>query len=372
MDRSYEGKTAAEWIALLQSGNVIERCAAALALAEFLQNEGRARRTLVDALGDPDPPVQAAAQISLGLVADVDREHRRKMFQALHGRDEGRQGGALESLWNLLDPRSETPADPSEANLTADVPTSPTPEVAAPAAPLPVPDVPDLSVVHVMPWWFLLGGIVLCLGLTWFLRGIWWWKWAFAAAGAVAALYLCYATIRVQAQVMTRNQYRARSRIAATLLFTGLTCFLVGYFWPSGTVYIDNASGVDARLFLNGKEWVTIPSGNTKTVSLGSGRHRLSIHTMQNDHEMDAYDVEVLAYQKHVCNVLGGQRYFHGTVQYGVFRGGADMKIITAKWILVPDVDYLFRDMPERIFLKQPANKTFFTKASPPDFVGEQ
>ncbi len=401
MNTSYEGMTAEEWIALLQSNYLNERCAAALALAEMDPHAPLIRAALVAALNDPDAPVQGAAQAALGLVAQIQPDHRRKMFHALTCANEDLVRTVLYSLEELVGPDAmkTVPIFGDTANTpqlgaaapTSDFPTAtPGPKderittlssateitseapVAATPARLPMAaneDVPDIVLVHFFPWWFLLGGIALCLGLCWLLRGVWWSRWGMVALAATAGILLYYAWIRRKNDSPSLRRFRAKVQLASSVIFASTFGFAILVIFPEGSIYIDNASGHNVRLLLNDQEWLTIKSGESKKRSLTEGTYRVTVQSAEGNLVLDAHDIEVSACNRHVLNVLGAQIYFDGIVQYG--NDGGSMKLVTAKWIRVPDVDYLFRDPPKTIVTARPVNKSYFTKGAPPMFNNE-
>jgi hypothetical protein len=374
MDTTYEGKTAAQWIGLLQSADVPKQCAAALALAELTPTKSPVKDALLAAVADREIPVQVAAQIAIGFL-QVPRENRRKMFEHLLGPDDEMRRSILYSLEDLagsplrgaalgkdeehVPPVELAPGNPAEPKLTASQASAP---------PIAMEE-PDIAIVYVFPWWFLLGGITLCIGIAWLLRGIWWPKWTLAVAAAVAGLWFAYLCFRRKEGRLSRHRYHARARLAWSAICACMTGFFVGLFFPAGAIYVDNESGVNVRLFLDGSEWVSIPSGESKKLSLPRGTYHLSIQAVEKNHVFDAHDIEVAAYEKYVLNVLGGQVYFHGKMQYGGARG-VDMKVVQDKWFPVPEVDYLFRDPPQEIVSAHPITKTFFTKGMPPRLRG--
>src|ERR1700685_2951230 len=105
MNATYEGRTIAQWMGLLRSGDVVAKCAAALALLELKADEPSVRAALVRALKDPDPPVQAAAQVAVGLV-NVGAENRQKMLRGLLAANPDARRDVLQSLHWLMSPEA--------------------------------------------------------------------------------------------------------------------------------------------------------------------------------------------------------------------------------------------------------------------------
>jgi hypothetical protein len=359
----------------LQTGCVPERCAAALALAELGPKSEPARSALLGVLNDVEKSVVVAAQIAIGFVY-IRPEIRRNMFEHLVGPDDYLQHTAVASLaelayTNLLGTAAppEDEAVPPETLTTSIVSASSNPPSVLPqAAPmLPTQGTPDIATAHVFPWWFLLGGFALCILMAWVMRGIWWSKWTMLAALVVTVAILLYARTRRENGVLSPTRFRAHARLAGAVILATASGFVVCVMFPTGQVYIDNASTQDVRILVDGSEWLTIASTESTRRSLGRGKHRLSIQSKDGTRDLDEYDIEVAAYQQHVCNVLGAQVYFHGWVHFGI-RDPGRPKVVVEKWFQIPHVDYLFRDPPDVIFAKHPEAKKYFVKAQPPRF----
>src|ERR1700683_4202545 len=97
---TFAGKTAAQWIDLLGSHRIHERCAAALALAEFEPDSPPVKDALLPALHDQEKSVQIAVQIGIGFIY-VPVENRRRMLNYLLGPDNDDFRGALKALHDL-------------------------------------------------------------------------------------------------------------------------------------------------------------------------------------------------------------------------------------------------------------------------------
>ena len=236
-----------------------------------------------------------------------------------------------------------------------------------PATSEPAAETPDIEIVHVFPWWFLLGAVALCLVLGWLLRGVWWSKWAMIGLSVLACVFLIYTRTRQQSGELSLARSRARARIAWSVIFATLCGFAIGLLFPVATVIIDNESGAKVRIFLDGEEWHTSASGESKPKALTAGKYRMSIQDAVGN-TLDEHVIEVTAYRHYILNVLGAQVYFQGVFQYGI--DGGEIKMVTEKWLQVPDVDYVFRDPPQVIHSAHPVNKSFFTRGAPPRMQG--
>ncbi len=97
MEPSYQSKTLSEWIVDLKHGDVAERCAAALALAEIGPEKQPVMNALVNGVLDPDKAVQVACAIAIGFVP-MDAQTRRNMFHDLTSADPKLRQGWVEIL----------------------------------------------------------------------------------------------------------------------------------------------------------------------------------------------------------------------------------------------------------------------------------
>lgn len=370
MDNLFKGKTVTQWIDLLRSGHVHERCAAALALAEIGPKMPPAKDALLVALRDVERTVQVAAQIAIGFT-QASAVDRRRMVDLLLGNDENMRKHTLGTLDDVAIGgvfNSATASEEIQKAFTSPVRQDGRAPVLASASPLEtVLETPDIEMVHVFPWWFLVGAVALCLVLGWLLRGVWWSKWAMAGFTALACVFLVYTRTRQQAGKLSIARYRARARIAWSAIFATLCGVAIGLVFPVATVIIDNESGAKVRIFLDGEEWHTSASGESKSKALAAGKYRVSIQDAAGK-TLDEHLIEVSAYRQYILNVFGAQVYFQGVIQYGI--NGGETKIVTEKWLQVPDVDYLFRDPPQVIKSVNPVNKSFFTRGAPPKLRG--
>jgi hypothetical protein len=232
------------------------------------------------------------------------------------------------------------------------------------------PQVTDIAVVTWIPWLLLIPGIAVVLLVAWVLRGIWWDKWAMAGLAAAAGVLLVYNWMRRKKALLTTERFRARVRLLGCVALAGAGGFFIAWWFPLGTVIIDNESGANVRLLVDGAEWATVAAGESRKQALAKGRYRLTVQSVEGNHVLDEHEIEVVPYTNYVLNVLGAQVYFHGIIQYGI--DGGDTKIITDKWFPLPQVDYLFRNPPARIISPQPVNKSFFTKGAPPTPKGDE
>lgn len=381
MNADYQGRTASQWLNLLQRGDVHERCAAALALMEIGLIAEPAKTALTGALIDPDVPVQMAARIALGLVP-VGTENRRKMIAGLLSTDDFLQGTILGSLEGLASPDAlliTAPPFEMEQSATTELASGDLPPVLPPSGqPAMEPTscavpVPDIAVVNVFPWWFLVGGVVVWLVLAWFFRGFWWSPWAMAITAGLTGLLLYRAWTRQRKGTVSTARFRARAWPLGAVIIACAGSFGMVLLFPSARIIVDNATGMDVRLLLDDQDWMAVSSGASRTKELTRGKYRLTVRSAQGNQVFDAHEIDVSGTGQYVLNVLGAQTYFHGTVRYGEGES-PPMEMLTAKWFLLPDVDCLFSDPPDTVMVvvegtrgpRVKTAKTFVTKGAPP------
>jgi hypothetical protein len=141
-------------------------------------------------------------------------------------------------------------------------------------------------------------------------------------------------------------------------------------------IFVDNATPQELRVFLDGTEWFTIGTGESKKKTLGRGVYELTVKAVGADFVWDRHSVEVTSTGPYVLNLMGAQVYFHGTVEYGELVPAPSMETIDNKWFVLPKADCVFRDPPKRISFRgrdtdhRKFTLTFLTKGSPPHFNG--
>jgi hypothetical protein len=321
--------------------------------ASLEQDELWVRRALLDATRDPEPAVRAAAQIGLGSLA-LPPERLEAIRSNLMSGNEILRQQAVEELRSMAGP--ELPAAES-----------------SPEQPTADGQMPDIVVVHVLPWWLLLGGIALCVTLAWLLRGVGWTMWIMAGLAVLGGLWLAWARSRAVPDSVSQKRLRARSRIGWSAIIAGICGCAIAALFPIGSVMVDNETGQTVRLLLDDEPWLTIETGKSKKKALPFGTYQLIVRSVQGE-QLDQHVISVDEHGPYALNVMGAQLYFQGTVQYGVNVAGGRpaIKMSNEKWFLVPKVDYLFRDLPERMVAPHPINKTFFSKGAPPRLQGDQ
>jgi hypothetical protein len=159
--------------------------------------------------------------------------------------------------------------------------------------------------------------------------------------------------------------------------------YWVGSLLTTGTVHIENVSGQDVELRLDGELWQTSASGGTQTATVRRGRHEVTIRA--NDGQtLKTLDVKIEKRGVYVLNVLQGQTYYRGEVVYGrsfgiVTRDTRPM-MLRDEWIDATKVDFLFKDPPQNIMVRRSKGmdvgigewRTYLTRGQPPRLPEEK
>lgn len=363
MEPKYAGKTLSEWIAALQSSDEALQCAAALALAE-LPATADGTAALTTALVDPEPSVQAAARIGLGL-DPIPVENRRKMLEGLLGPDAYVQLTIRKRLAWLITPEALSNAEsPNVAEIPVPPETKPAPNAAT--------ETPEIVIISVPPWWLLVIGMGLCVGIAWLLRTVWWSKWPMAALALGGGVVLFAMVGHSVAGAVAQKRRQRRTRLAWSAFIGGAVSFPLAWIFAAGVVLVDNANNPAVRLLLDDDEWLTLNADETTSRTLSRGKHQVTVQSIDGKLILDRHEIDVTDEGPFVLNVLGGQTYFKGVMVYG---GGQESSCdpIVDKWFRVPSVDYLFMEPPDMITIvtdsrgiKTRKERTFITKDVPP------
>lgn len=392
MDPVFKGKTTAQWLYLLSQGPMHERCAAALVLGQLKASEPTVESALMAALNDPEKAVEVAVQIAIGFIS-VPAANQERMLAALLGPDVADRRAALQSLDELGysklmgtaspgDPAVPKPASSPRAKRNASLGAG-THRLEPPAAEAPPPKetspsqaMPDIAVVTVLPWWFLVAGFAFFLLIAWFARGVWWARWAMVGCAGAAVLWIAVGLILSNQGAISRQRFKARARPGVAGLLAAICGFALCILLPEGTVYIENESRFPVRLAIDGNTWLTIQAGESKKRPLTAGKYRLTVHPLDGGQILDEHEIQVTGCNRYVLNVLGAQTYFIGTVVYGG-PAEAPPEVVFDKWFVLPDVDYLFRDVPKTLNVRSEkrnprvVRRTFVTKGEPPKLMGD-
>jgi len=217
----------------------------------------------------------------------------------------------------------------------------------------------------------ILAGIPAALALlAWWLEGNSVWM----GTTIIAALLLGWnSLIGLKEWAMAIRREGLQPRLLLVLVYVwsvlGLFC-LVGIWFATGTVHIDNYSQQAVKIELDGASWVDAPRGSTRQVRVRRGSHRIAVRAPEGDEPLQALTVAIEGRGVYVLNVLGAQTYHKGSVHYGGMRfspGADDLENQDVKdaWLDVTKVDYLFQSPPDSI-------KVSVSKGMPASVVSEK
>jgi hypothetical protein len=112
---------------------------------------------------------------------------------------------------------------------------------------------------------------------------------------------------------------RASKHIAALCVSLLISAAVIHAF-EKPRVFVDNASGEDVRIWVDGEHWISIANHAQQKSRLPLGAHELVLHSSKADQEIDRRAVVVDRDGPFILNVLGKQRYIRGTVHYSTRR----------------------------------------------------
>ncbi len=359
---------------LLCDGSLAERCAAALCIgsASFVPDH------LIDLLHlltvDSEPALQNAINITLGSLT-IDRQSREGLLKDLQDEDPAIRQAALSYLSALPDiiPSDRLPYCENRESIVDTGFTNPStnsrPLVESSHAKHADSIAPDVSLVGRLPAWFLIVAISMSILLTWLLRGESITPWILASLGAIGIGGFGFAYRSRFSDGYSIKLFAARIRVIVAILIASLGGLVVTLAFSASYVYVDNATENAVTIFLDGSEWMKIDAKDSKRRLMPTGKHSITIQSLNNA-VLDQHDVEILRGRLHALNILGQQKYYHGTARYGFGKGS--MEEINKKFMLIPDVHYLFQDPPAQLKGVQfAADRSFITKAKPPAFLLE-
>ena len=197
--------------------------------------------------------------------------------------------------------------------------------------------------------WLMLGLLpVIVAGIAWLLAGNVLWLWV-SIVGGVVSVGFGLGVLRI---LMDGDRLNLRS-LAMPGYFGLIVAIWIffGYWFQTGTVYVDNYSRHNLRVLVDGEEWTSIRSSSQRVRSIGAGSHRVVVLD-KNGKQLDAFDVVVERKKTYVMNLLRAQTYFRGSQRYGgsVFGYGdkPSEEKIKEVWFEA-EVDYLFETPPSSI-----------------------
>lgn len=150
----------------------------------------------------------------------------------------------------------------------------------------------------------------------------------------------------------------------------------IGYFIVSSylektekekpTLFIDNYSGSDIKIFQKDDLWLEINNNSSiKKRDLKQGTHILYVHKM-NDSSIDTFRINMRKENNYVLNLFGGMTYYEGELLYlkkledGVNHSTKEEREIT-KSFFQSRAEFIFEKPPYRIedrsIVKMPTSK---------------
>ena len=143
------------------------------------------------------------------------------------------------------------------------------------------------------------------------------------------------------------------NRLQSILFFLCNTLLLSSCTPEREVIYIDNYSGKDISIILNGKDWAQLKDNTSIIRGMEVGSHNIILSDLNNGQEIERMEVSIIKSKKHVLNLLGAAKYLRDTsavVEKGVVIEKSHRtsvgEIITDKFF-VADVDYVMNDLPD-------------------------
>jgi hypothetical protein len=153
--------------------------------------------------------------------------------------------------------------------------------------------------------------------------------------------------------------------------FIGLLLFVVTVvgvplaihiIFPQAAVHVDNFSGEDVSLELDGKPWRVVPDRKANDmVRLRKGSYALVVKSLQTGDVLDQRQIAVDGAGHYVLNVLAKAVYARGTAHYGEKGRNAPPEQpeqrIQEHWFRA-DVQHLFENPPNEITVRSSESRT--------------
>jgi hypothetical protein len=169
----------------------------------------------------------------------------------------------------------------------------------------------------------------------------------------------------------------SRASDVAVAIGACLMCFLViwlgvGFMFyvpppPKAEVHVDNSSGRELVVLVDGQKWMTCWSGARMVNKLSQGSHQIVVRNTDNQ-QLDELSVEVVGEGVYVLNLLRAQKYHRGWVPYSdvPLESNRSPIEVSDAWF-EPKVDYLFKEPPESIRSQAENNqKTYLLRGPAP------
>lgn len=155
---------------------------------------------------------------------------------------------------------------------------------------------------------------------------------------------------------------------------------VTGNFNSKGIVHVENATKIQLVLELDDRTWCTSSPMQPKELPLRHGRYRLSIRSSENNELLQSMTIHIGRKKSYVLNTLNAEVYYQGTVGYGTIRlgsGTTEPVLVQESWIDVSEIDYLFKEPPQRIAVQRDARlgpslgetRTYLMRRHPPDWI---
>jgi WD40 repeat protein len=141
--------------------------------------------------------------------------------------------------------------------------------------------------------------------------------------------------------------------------------FVIAKWFPCDHVHVDNYSRQEVALELNGRPWVTVPSGQSVRSQLRPGTYELVVRSAATREVLDRDIIAVAQRERFpggraqfVLNVLGAQTYLVREISYKRVAGGfgsgggpKTLRVIRDRWFQAP-ADYVLEPAPASISSK--------------------
>ncbi len=138
--------------------------------------------------------------------------------------------------------------------------------------------------------------------------------------------------------------------VVGVLAFFGIQYWLAGM---SADVYIENYSGKNVVLELDGEKWETVNDSNGKKVTIKPKKYELTVREVGSNDEIDKFTIDATnGHSNYILNVGGQQHFQLVEVVYSTAPNFGDGDRVlwdkNDKWIEFK-ADYIFKDPPNEI-----------------------
>jgi hypothetical protein len=190
---------------------------------------------------------------------------------------------------------------------------------------------------------------VVAAGLAWLVAGH---VWLWFLPGLLGAVFFGSVVLGLAGRFIKGLHRPGEVKESALAVgYMGLVLgawFGVGWFFQVGKVHVDNSSGKELRVQVDGRDWLTCRSGTNTVQNLSPGSHRITVFDAEG-RQVDELTVQVERQGVYVLNLLRAQKYHKGRVQYGGIAFGDDSPTEISDAWFDAKVDYLFEKPPQAI-----------------------